>query len=403
MGEISRRSRAAGALSTPLAVTALYYTAFTGLGLTSASLGPTLPALAELTGSSLGQASILFSARALGYLLGSLLGGRLYDRRSGHPVMAAALLLAAGMMCLAPVIPLLWLLALALLVLGGAEGTLDVGGNTLLVWLHGEKVSPFMNGLHLFFGVGSFLSPLLIAQVALALGRFSWAYWLLAALLLPAALLLLVMPSPASPSVQAETGGKAIVPWPLVFLIALFFLTFVGAEGSYGGWIYSYAVASGFATPQTAAYLTSAFWGAFTLGRLVSIPLALRFRPRPILIADLAGCLISLGIAAAWGQTAAVAWLATILFGLSIASIFPTTLSYAAEAIPISGQVTSVFFVGVSAGSMIVPWLIGQFFEPLGPGSAMAILFIDMLVSAGIFACVDWVRRHGGRYGTPAS
>ena len=42
-----------------------------------------LPALAEQTRSTLGQVSILFSARALGYLLGSLLGGRLFDRLPG--------------------------------------------------------------------------------------------------------------------------------------------------------------------------------------------------------------------------------------------------------------------------------------------------------------------------------
>jgi hypothetical protein len=42
------------------------------------------------------------------------------------------------------------LLAGAIFALGMAEGALDVGGNTLLVWVHQEKVGPFMNGLHFF-------------------------------------------------------------------------------------------------------------------------------------------------------------------------------------------------------------------------------------------------------------
>ena len=74
-----------------------YYAAFVALGLASASLGPTLPGLALHTQSRLAQISSLFAARSLGYLVGSLLGGRLYDRIPGHPVMALAAL-AAGLL-----------------------------------------------------------------------------------------------------------------------------------------------------------------------------------------------------------------------------------------------------------------------------------------------------------------
>jgi len=62
-----------------------YYAAFIALGLVSASLGPTLPGLANNTGSQLSHISLLFVARSSGYLAGSLLGGRLYDRITGHP------------------------------------------------------------------------------------------------------------------------------------------------------------------------------------------------------------------------------------------------------------------------------------------------------------------------------
>ena len=62
-------------------------------------------------------------------------------------------------------------------------------------------------------------------------------------------------------------------------MIALLLFLFVAAEASYGGWVYTYALKLGIGSATTAAYLTSAFWGALTLGRLVSIPLAARFRP----------------------------------------------------------------------------------------------------------------------------
>jgi len=130
-----------------LSKTAGYYFAFIALGLTSASLGPTLSGLAANTGTALSQISILFSARAFGYLMGSLLGGRLYDRMVGHPVMALMLAVMVGSMALAPGLSLLWLLTGVILLIGVAEGTVDVGGNTLLVWVHRGGVGPYMIGL----------------------------------------------------------------------------------------------------------------------------------------------------------------------------------------------------------------------------------------------------------------
>src|SRR4030067_1578521 len=73
-----------------LTATATYYAAFIGLGLTSASLGPLLPSLADQTLVRLNQVSVLFTARSLGYLIGSLLGGRIYDRRDGDPEIGRA-------------------------------------------------------------------------------------------------------------------------------------------------------------------------------------------------------------------------------------------------------------------------------------------------------------------------
>lgn len=81
-----------------------YYAAFISLGLFSASMGPTLPGLAQHTGARLSEISFLFSARSLGYLLGSLISGRLYDRLAGHRVMAGVLLGMAAMMILVPLV-----------------------------------------------------------------------------------------------------------------------------------------------------------------------------------------------------------------------------------------------------------------------------------------------------------
>jgi len=365
--------------------TAGYYAAFIALGLVSGSLGPTVPGLAQNTGSPVAHISLLFAARSSGYLAGSLLGGRLYDRIAGHPVMGGSLLVMAAMMGAAPLLTQLGLLACAIFALGMAEGALDVGGNTLLVWVHQERVGPFMNGLHFFFGVGAFLSPLIVAWAMPDDGAIGRAYWTLAVLQLPAAAWLLRLPSPSGHAASGATSSER-VNGRLVALIVLFFFLYTGAEVAFGGWIYSYAVGLRLSSHAVAAYLTSAFWGALTVGRLLAVPIALRFPPQAVLLADCVGCLASLAILLLGSQSLLATFSGTCGVGLSMASIFPAALSLAQGRMRITGRVTGWFFVGASGGGMTLPWLIGQFFETVGPRATIVILILDMAAAMAVLA-----------------
>ena len=83
-----------------------YFGAFIALGLGMALIGPSLPRLAENTGSTISQISILFTASSGGYFLGSVLGGRLYDHYAGHPILAVVLGIMIIGIALIPFMPL---------------------------------------------------------------------------------------------------------------------------------------------------------------------------------------------------------------------------------------------------------------------------------------------------------
>jgi fucose permease len=367
--------------------TAGYYAAFVSLGLVVSSLGPTLPGLAENTQAQFWEISYLFTARSFGYMLGSLVGGRLYDRVPGHNLMAGCLVIMALTMALAPAISLLPLLVLVFLILGMAEGATDVGGNTLLVWLHRERVAPFMNALHFFFGVGAFVGPMIIAQVILQTGGITWAYWILALLILPSAIWLRRLPSPPI-RMLAKDGSAGQLNYLLIFLVALFFFLYAGAEAGFGGWIPSYVTALELYDEGTAAYLASVFWGALTLGRLISIPITARLRPRTVLFSDLAGCLVSVALLVLWPTSTIALWLGTFGIGLSMAPVFPVILSFAERRMPITGKVTGFFFVGASTGGMTLPWLIGQLFEGIGPQVTMVIILVDLVAALAVLVAL---------------
>ncbi|MCA1554687.1 MAG: MFS transporter, partial [Chloroflexi bacterium] len=371
----------------PHAQTIGYYLSFVALGLVVASLGPTLPALASNTHSPLREVSVLFSARAFGYLCGSVVGGRLYDRIAGHRVMALVTIAIAILLAFAPLVSTLVVLTMLMFVLGINEGTLDVGGNSLIVWVHGHKVGPYMNALHFFFGVGAFLSPLVVALALVWSGDIQWAYWIIALLVAPVALWLWRVPSPSVQRASGDHGGE--VNRLLVVLIMLFFFVYAGAEGGFGGWVFTYAVGLHLADEPTAAYLTSTFWGALTLGRLLSIPLAARFSPRSILLVDLLGCLLSVIIVLLSAQSLALTWLGTFALGLCMASIFPTTLTFAERRMTVTGQVTGWFFVGSSLGAMFWPWLIGQLFEVNGPLVVMLTVVGDLAMALALLLALN--------------
>jgi FHS family Na+ dependent glucose MFS transporter 1 len=386
-GRSTPRLRAAGTWlrTTTGSQTIAYYAAFIALGFAGAVLGPTLPGLAVHTRSQVSQISYLFTAHSLGYLIGSFAGGRLYDRKhlSGHRIMAGMLGIMAVMMCLIPQMPLLWLLTVAVLVLGWSEGTLDVGGNALLVWVHGDKVGPFMNALHFAWGVGAFVAPVFVAQAILRSGDISWAYWGLALLMVPPAIGLLRVPSPATPHAATREVVQKVAD-RLLILVVVFFFLFVGAEGSMGGWLATYGIARGL-TPANAAYLASAFWGSFTVARGLSIPLA-RLRPSVVLFGDLAVCLIGVASLLLWPGSMVALWIGAILFGFGMAAVFPTTVTLAGSLMPITGRVTGWFFVGASLGGMTIPWLIGQLFQPFGPQAVPFVISVAILLSIGVLS-----------------
>lgn len=367
-----------------MASTAGYYAAFVGLGLVVAALGPTLPGLAENTRTGLSQISYLFTGRSLGYLVGSFLAGRLYDRVPGHPLMAAMLVVVGLALFLVPLASQLVLLLAIMALLGVAEGLVDVGGNSMVVWVNRDNVAPYMNGLHFFFGLGAFISPLIIAQMLLSDGGITWAFWSLALLILPVAFWISRIRSPARLVDKTSEGGVATNYW-LTGLVALFLFLNVGVEISYGGWIYTYAVTLGLADETMAAYLTSVLWGSFTLSRLVGIPIAARFRPRTILLADLVGCLVSVGLILLFPSSRLALWVGVIVAGAFMASVFPVTLSWAERRMTMTGFVTSWFFIGASLGGMLFPWLIGQLFESIGPQVTMYSILADVVLAFAVF------------------
>jgi FHS family Na+ dependent glucose MFS transporter 1 len=362
-----------------------YYFLFICLGLDAAILGPTLPALASQTTSKLGEMGLVFLVGSIGYTLGTIIGGRVFDRLPGHPVLGMAQLCAAVLIFFIPLARALWVLLAILVCKGFAEGFINTGANALLVWTHGEKVAPFMNGLHFFFGLGAFLSPLLVAQVVGVTGGYRWAYWALSTIAALVGLRMLTMSGSPHPS-QAHSqdtvqNSHSPIPYALVISAMLFLFFYVGAEITFGGWVYTYAVTLNLASAAGAAYLTSAFWAAFTVGRLLSIPAATRFTPKQVILTALISCLSILALGIIFSGSSATLWLMAIGLGFCMAPIWPTGFTLAGQSIAMTGRITGVILLGDSFGGMVLPTVVGKVIEGSGPRSMVSLVFGSLILN----------------------
>ncbi|PMR71635.1 MFS transporter [Halomonas heilongjiangensis] len=372
-------------------VTLTYFLAFLAIGMSGGLLGPALPHLAEMTGSTMGQIAVLFTARALGNMLGSVVSGMLVDRFPGHRVLIGMVLLMAAGLAAVPFSQALTVLTAVVFLLGFAEVSINAGTNTLLLWTHGTASPPWISALHFCFGLGNMLVPLaLVAALALT-GHVAWAFWLVAlySLLLLWPLARLASPRPA----RRGDGERPPPPPPDAWRLAIFLLMFglyVGMEITFAGWITAYATLSGMA-PGDAALLVTLFWLTLSAGRLLAIVLLRRFSPWRVL----RGCLV-LGLATAlalhlsWLSLQAVA----LLFGLAASAIFPTLFGLGNQLMAMSGRTTGLIFLAAGTGAMAVPSLTGPLLERAGT-RAFPLLLAGLagLLMLGLLALQARVKR----------
>ncbi|MFQ5421686.1 MAG: MFS transporter, partial [Anaerolineae bacterium] len=198
------------------------------------------------------------------------------------------------------------------------------------------------------------------------------------------------VPQPLAQKAEKQAAGRLNVG--LIGLISLFFLLYVGIEVGFGGWIFTYATTLGL-TGAAAAYLTSAFWGALTVGRLLSIPIATYLRPRTVLFADLLAAMAGMLVLLLWPHSPIALWISVITFGVAIASIFPTILSFAGRRMTITGRITGLFFTGASLGGMTLPLLMGYLLETIAPIAIVWFILIDIIILLGLVGLILWQTR----------
>ena len=194
------------------------------------------------------------------------------------------------------------------------------------------------------------LAPLLVGASIAATDGLRTAYLVAAALAVLPLLALRGRTSPANP--HHEVGhGIPDGSRTLVVIGAAFYVAYIGIEAGFAGWIYTFAEDRGL-TGATATLLGAAFLGTFAVGRLASIPIAMRIDPRRVLFVDHAIVFVGLALLLVSGRRGALIWSGTVILGLGLASLFGTMLTLSERHMPSTSTVTSIYFGGLSLGGI---------------------------------------------------
>lgn len=341
-----------------------------------------IPSLILFVAPAFGQADAgmgaYYLATALAYGVGALFGGRLIRRFGAHLILpSAAALMAIGLLIQG--FTGAWIVfALAGVFTSIGASSADVGIQALVLDLFPQTRSRALNLLHVTYGVGALMAPLLLAALV-ALG-VPWQ-WLMtgsgiAMAIAAVGLALTVPPDPvlhaSTADGEAERAAETAARsrrLPLFLLVMAVSITcYVAAEAGVSDWLVRYLEA----LPITQASLAlTLFWAGIAVGRLVFARIGNRLEPQrsAAVLAVVGGAMLAVALVLPISPASPLLFGAV---GLAFGPIFPLMVAAAGARMPgESATVTGTLVFAAVVGVVIYPPAIGFLSDVIGLQAAM--------------------------------
>jgi len=314
----------------------------------------------------------LVSAFMFCCLVASLIVGVTIDKIGYKPVAIAGFAITGVCFLLLARSKSYAAMVIACLFLGFGAMALNTAGNTMLpvVLFEGKDPAAASNLGNVFFGLGLFLTPLIVSFL-FQKTSYESSVSVLAVIVLAPIILAILATYPESRAGFALMDAVRLLKEPAVLLAAFVLFCYIALESSFCNWLAPYGkevitsakpdVSAG-AADASAQRMLSVFAVAMMAGRLAAsqVPGITEYGTYVI-----AGCaLVSILIIAAMMVTKSTggAWVLAALAGLAFAPCFPTTVGVTFGKFwpAIYGSVFGIIFAVGLAGAVIVPKAIGN-------------------------------------------
>jgi MFS transporter, FHS family, glucose/mannose:H+ symporter len=342
-----------------------------GLGMCFSLLGSISVKLMPRLKIDQGKFGSMISAFMFACLIASLIVGVVTDKVGYKPVaifgfVATAICIfvfANAKTYIAALVPCV--------LLGFGAMALNTAGNTLIprVLYNGENPAAASNFGNVFFGLGLFLTPLIVSFL-FRKTSYEKAVSALGVIVLLPVILAVMATYPQSQTAFSITNAVALLKEPAVLLAALVLFCYISLEASFCNWLPSYAkevIKKDFAemdesvADATSQQMLSVFAIAMMAGRLIASQMATITTNGSWYIAG-AALVVGLVILA-MTKTGAI-WTSALVAcaGFAFAPCFPTTVgvTFSKFSPEVYGSIFGIIFAVGLAGAVIVPKAIGN-------------------------------------------
>lgn len=382
----------------PFGLTAAIFGLFTALGVSSTIFGLVISEATAALGISLVSAGLVTTLFAIGRIVGSFVGGPLTDRVGGAWVTAAgtvSMLLGLAGLGAAP-----WaiLFFLGSFVMGVGFGALDVALNTDISALHPERRGSMLSLLHGFYGVGSFVGPLLLGVAITWTDSWRAAPWVAVALFVSTGLWYRALvgkgiqeqsdPAPGQDHPKRDRIGLlTLLQQPAFLLIVPVGFIYQGISWSLSLWLPTFMAEVHGATPLKAASAVSFLFAGLTVGRFVNSAVIRVLGDGNTLLAGAVGSFLALTLGLL-SPSPPLLLGSLFVTGLALSTLIPTSVAVLTRLWPeTAGTVSGVFMTISAAGVLFFPWFQGVLAQiwsmraGLGTG-IVALLILVVIVAA---------------------
>ena len=374
-------------------------------------IGPLVPDIIKSFGLSLTMAAFLPFAFFVAYGVMSIPSGILIELYGEKKVMIIAFLVSSIGAFLFALNSSYFFYLISLFLIGSGMAMLQVAINPLLRVTGGEKEFAFNSVLgQLFFGLASFLSPLVYTYLVInenqpssfitqlikniTIPNLEWIslYWIFAIISLAMVFLIMISNFPKVERKEDEKSGAIethllLLKKPMVLLYFLAIFCYVGTEQGVANWISQFLALYHDIDPQVQGAKTiSNFWGMMTLGTLLGLLLLKFLDSRKVLIVTSVGTIFFL-IAALFGTTQQ-ALIAFPLIGFFIATMWSIIISLALNSVAEAhGSFSGILVTGIVGGAL-VPFIVGALGDVFGLKIGMLFLLITLsfILSIGFWS-----------------
>lgn len=357
---------------------------FVLLGGAVALYGPAVPLFAAEHGIATAVAGLALPVHSVAAVLGVLGWGAL-DRK-GHvrrALAAGAGTTATGALAVA-FAPTFAVVLAGVAGIGAGFGITNTGMNALFARDRTVGAAARMNALHSMFGIGAVITPLVLSVAGLRV-----------TFVLVALLMLTILPvmrqavdpgvaEPEDPSPEARRAARVV----MLGFLALFGL-YIGTELGVANWMAAHLTDQGWSVAAAARW-TSAYFLAFTIGRLLAARFATGVDPARLVIAAL---VLGAGTVAL-ANVVAITPYAYVAVGLVVAPVFPTAMVWLTRRLPEARHGPAGAMLAGSAGAAVLPTLIATLVGARGTAVVPTTVAVLALVATAIAL---WLRRTSSR------